>query len=589
MVGGLIQLMYVGKGNTFVTNPKISFFKKQYSNYINFSSQFIELFFNNIKFDSFQSFFDNNTFIKLPIYGDLLNKLYIKLKFKYSVNPFDLQIHLHQSTFSINNITISKNNFLPINNINNNLLIDDIIFFNNNFNINDKVINKFTKYKIYDIQDSSISFYDLNDDIIEFTSNDIFSTDNSINQIIIYSLNFNSNTNGILYEDVFNQNNKKNRYLYNYIYLIQNSPEITNILFQPNEFQSIIDINDNLNRLNLTNYNNKIYYKITTTIEGSNSNDTHDLIFSGIININIIKEDITKLIKEVSYEIDEYTMEKHSSEWLLTYDKLFDNNEKNNIINQNIKYITSDLFNSDLTLYIPLRFSFCNHMYDSLPIASLYNSDNYIRVKLNSIDNIFITSKIIDYSNSYIKSFSLVSNYIYIDVKYRKFFSSDVKQKLLIEQVQQQNNIININQTNNIHLNFTYFSKILIWVLPYKYILNEASIIFNQENIVPPYEGTYFNLIQPLQHNLGNTQSFSRMEDNKDINGTYYVYSFCLYPTIKQPSGLCNLSRIDDKILQLNIKYINNNNHTNNITTNIFSVNYNYLIIQNGKGKLEYI
>ena len=102
-------------------------------------------------------------------------------------------------------------------------------------------------------------------------------------------------------------------------------------------------------------------------------------------------------------------------------------------------------------------------------------------------------------------------------------------------------------------------------------------------------KGTYFNLIQPLQHNLGNTLSFSKMQDNKDINGTYYVYSFSLYPTIKQPSGLCNLSRIDDKILQLNIKYINNNNHNNNITTNIFSVNYNYLIIQNGKGKLEYI
>ena len=78
------------------------------------------------------------------------------MQFKYSVNPFDLQ-HLHQSIFLLI-ILIYLKLILPINNINNNLLIDDIIF-NNNFNINDKVINKFTKYKIYDIQDSSISFY----------------------------------------------------------------------------------------------------------------------------------------------------------------------------------------------------------------------------------------------------------------------------------------------------------------------------------------------------------------------------------------------------------------------------------------------
>ena len=79
------------------------------------------------------------------------------------------------------------------------------------------------------------------------------------------------------------------------------------------------------------------------------------------------------------------------------------------------------------------------------------------------------------------------------------------------------------------------------------------------------------------------------MEENTDSNGTYYLYSFCLYPALRQPSGLCNMSRINDKILELNTEYILNNKNINKeIYVNIFSINYNYLIVSNGKGKLEF-
>ena len=79
------------------------------------------------------------------------------------------------------------------------------------------------------------------------------------------------------------------------------------------------------------------------------------------------------------------------------------------------------------------------------------------------------------------------------------------------------------------------------------------------------------------------------MELNTDINGTYYMYSFSLYPNNIQPSGLCNMSRINDKFLELNTEYIINNKNINKqMYTNIYSINYNYLIIYNGKGKLEF-
>ena len=79
------------------------------------------------------------------------------------------------------------------------------------------------------------------------------------------------------------------------------------------------------------------------------------------------------------------------------------------------------------------------------------------------------------------------------------------------------------------------------------------------------------------------------MEKNTDTNGTYYIYSFSLYPNKIQPSGLCNMSRINDKILELNTEYILNNKNINKeIYVNIFSINYNYLIVSNGKGKLDF-
>ena len=131
--------------------------------------------------------------------------------------------------------------------------------------------------------------------------------------------------------------------------------------------------------------------------------------------------------------------------------------------------------------------------------------------------------------------------------------------------------------------------QILIWDLEYKYILKNAAIRFNNELIIDNLDGEYYHLIQPLEHNLGNTESFTKMELNTDINGTYYMYSFSLYPNNIQPSGLCNMSRINDKFLELNTEYIINNKNINKqMYTNIYSINYNYLIIYNGKGKLEF-
>ena len=98
----------------------------------------------------------------------------------------------------------------------------------------------------------------------------------------------------------------------------------------------------------------------------------------------------------------------------------------------------------------------------------------------------------------------------------------------------------------------------------------------------------HFHLIQPLEHNLGNTDSYSRLEYNKNTNGTYYMYSFCLNPNENQPSGICNMSRIDNKFLYYNIQHIKSNTPDTNILFTTFAVNYNFLIINKGKCKLVF-
>ena len=569
MVGGLIQLMHIGsEGNIFIGNPEIQFFKKVYKGYMNFAMEYKEIPINSINFNSFDDFFNQRGFTELPILGDMINKSYLKLNLDYHVNNFDLDIILNEyyirTTGTSNKIELIDNNNL--------LLEGECIYFNENINDTESnvLIEKNIKYTIKSINGNNIELVEIdNAKILKKIDSD---------STKIYNIHFSSGNDGVVYEDIYNKNEKE-IYLYNYKYNIKNNNNLTINFYEViNDNLGISEIKQISNTIDLIKQEKKIYYKISSS----------NYEFTGELLIKIIKEDITKIIKEISFEIDEYIVEKHNTGWLLTYDKLFNNSETKNRINNNIKFITSDLFNTKLILYVPLRFTFCNNINNSLPIAALFNSYNYIRIKTNTIENSFITSKIINKSKSKFNNISFLLNYVYIEPENRDYFLKN-KQTLLIQQIQNQYEKIYNGKLNKIDLRFTNLSKILIWTLDYKYILKEANIKFNNEIIIDNFDGEYYHLIQPFEHNLGNTESFTKMELNTDINGTYYMYSFSLYPSNIQPSGLCNMSRINEKVLELNTEYIvNNKNISKEIYTNIYSINYNYLIISNGKGKLQY-
>jgi hypothetical protein len=99
-------------------------------------------------------------------------------------------------------------------------------------------------------------------------------------------------------------------------------------------------------------------------------------------------------------------------------------------------------------------------------------------------------------------------------------------------------------------------------------------------------EGSYFNYVQPLQHHTRTPAD--------GIN----VYSFALHPEQHQPSGSCNLSRIDNTQLNLNLQdptmtsapqYAPSLNFfTSDTNLYVYAINYNVLRIMSGMGGLAY-
>lgn len=95
-------------------------------------------------------------------------------------------------------------------------------------------------------------------------------------------------------------------------------------------------------------------------------------------------------------------------------------------------------------------------------------------------------------------------------------------------------------------------------------------------------DGNYFNFVQPYQ-----------CHSNTPCDGLN-MYSFALNPEEHQPSGTCNMSRIDNATLNLSFgRYANDNEFkleylAEDSNINIYATNYNVLRIMSGMGGLAY-
>jgi hypothetical protein len=93
--------------------------------------------------------------------------------------------------------------------------------------------------------------------------------------------------------------------------------------------------------------------------------------------------------------------------------------------------------------------------------------------------------------------------------------------------------------------------------------------------------GSYFNLVQPYQHHT-----------NVPATGIN-VYSFALKPEEHQPSGTCNMSRIDNATLQVTLTADSvgascPDSTPQTVDIYVYATNYNVLRIMSGMGGLAY-
>ncbi len=297
----------------------------------------------------------------------------------------------------------------------------------------------------------------------------------------------------------------------------------------------------------------------------------------------------------------------------------------------------------EMDLYIPLEFWFCRNPGLALPLIALQYHEVKINIEFRAAsDCCFGTAGSAGLS---LAAASLFVDYIYLDTDERRRFAQ-VSHEYLIEQVQFTGDESVSSVSNKIKLNFNHPCKELIWVVQKDAVLLDAAVGGKQwfnytdaEDLTPfsgnpsdPYGGDvvlvapsganqdtasypsstgltsgnavqwvskdsgfnpvfsaklqlnghdrfsermgrYFNLVQPYQHHSNVPKT--------GIN----VYSFGLKPEEHQPSGTCNMSRIDNATLQLTLTAAA---VSGDAKVRVYATNYNVLRIMSGMGGLAY-
>ena len=108
-----------------------------------------------------------------------------------------------------------------------------------------------------------------------------------------------------------------------------------------------------------------------------------------------------------------------------------------------------------------------------------------------------------------------------------------------------------------------------------KNIISKIRILFNNiDRLTYEKDETYFTLLQKYQHNL-----------ESDDTGIY-VYSFSINPTKHEPSGSCNMSRVDTLEFKFTLLPLPDSSYTYEM--NMYFVNYNIFRVMGGVGSLVF-
>jgi hypothetical protein len=265
----------------------------------------------------------------------------------------------------------------------------------------------------------------------------------------------------------------------------------------------------------------------------------------------------------------------------------------------------------ETTLYVPLEFWFNRHTGLALPLIALQYHEVKINIEFNEARYLANVSPgapasiLQGVNTSGLAAASLYVDYIYLDTEERRRFAQTAHE-YLIEQLQYTGEESVTSTSNKIQMNFNHPCKEIIWVVqnpsyidcnslsnqPWRYTDAQlgnptavAKIQLNGQDRFSEREGSYFNFVQPYQHHTATPST--------GIN----VYSFALKPEDLQPSGSCNMSRIDNAVLNLTltpatfqttVQYLDLDfaeaETQDSANVRIYATNYNVLRIMSGMG-----
>ena len=323
------------------------------------------------------------------------------------------------------------------------------------------------------------------------------------------------------------------------------------------------------------------------------------------------------LITDVSIEIGDKEIDKHTGEWLNIWAELTTPAEKRKAYNEMIGH--TDVYPPDafdvsggLTLTIPLKFWFCNTIGAALPLIALQAHPVRIIMHITPFQDLWWSAAIPASSAGAcpsinpvsISRFQMFGDYIYLDKDERQRFAENDHEYLIDQlQISPIQSIPSGIAKISVPLYFNHCCKEFIWVLQQTRMTN-AREWFNYSTALQYNHGEtgvattdllstailrldgsdrfyirnapYFRLTQPLQHHT-----------NVPTSPVFiYLYSFSIKPEEEQPTGSLNCSKIDDINLALtfNPSYL-----TRERTLQVYATNYNVLRIVGGLGGLAFM
>ncbi len=282
------------------------------------------------------------------------------------------------------------------------------------------------------------------------------------------------------------------------------------------------------------------------------------------------------------------------------------------------------------TIYIPLKFWFCNDVEKPLPLVALQNSELYIDVKFRNFSDCISVLELDANNNFYTSEFThpivplegthLQANYYYLDLEERKAMATK-EWEIIITQSQMRN--IDISTFASLEIDFNHIVKDImffiqsnkhkksgqyfnlsakldyppasfmnkpnfnykLWNLePKRHLLARARMLFNSIERIEWRDAKYYYYMQNHENYQNTLQSY------------VYVYSFNLDPTKDKSYNGCNFSRLENAQLQVEIKsdkfFLGGNNYyklDDNYELKCYATNFNVLVIKNGLAGLKYI